>query len=92
MQCLARRVLLKIGVMQAFPKPLSNPLQQLTVFSQHYNAPMLSDIILAAEDQQIYAHKVVLASHSASFKAMFEVRVWFCMMINRPCQLTSQFL
>ncbi|KAL3139584.1 hypothetical protein ABBQ38_003903 [Trebouxia sp. C0009 RCD-2024] len=57
---------------EAFPKPLSNPLQQLTVFSQHYNAPMLSDIILAAEDQQIYAHKVVLASHSASFKAMFE--------------------
>ncbi len=54
---------------------MSNLLQQPTVLRQHYNAPLLSDVILAAEDQQIYAHKVVLASHSAFFKAMFEVRL-----------------
>ena len=77
--------------MQACQESLSNPLQQLRVFSQHYNAPLLSDVILAAGGQQIYAHKVVLASYSASFKAMFEVRVWFCVMIDSPRQLTSKW-
>ena len=53
---------------------ISNLSQQLTVFSQHYNDPLLSDIILEADDnQQIHAHRVVLASQSASFKAMFQV-------------------
>lgn len=51
----------------------SNPLQQLTVFSQHYNDPQLSDVILETDGQQIHAHRVVLASQSACFKAMFQV-------------------
>ena len=52
---------------------MSNPLQQLTTFSQHYNDPLLSDVILEADGLQIHVHRVVLAAQSASFKAMFEV-------------------
>ena len=61
----------------------SDLLQQLTVFGQHYNNSLLSDVILEADHQQIHAHRVVLASQSACFKAVFEVG--FCISTQVIC-------
>ena len=67
----------------------SDLLQQLTVFGQHYNNSLLSDVILEADHQQIHAHRVVLASQSASFKAMFEVG--FCISTQVICDCNCIF-
>lgn len=56
----------------------SNPLPALsppaTYYADAYNDPALSDVVLIANETRIHTHKVVLASFSPSFKAMFLVR------------------
>ena len=42
-----------------------------------YDDAHLSDVVLKAENTKIYAHKVVLASQSPAFKAMFQVLLAF---------------
>ena len=55
------------------PKPASI-VPQAICYADAYNDPILSDVVLKAGETRIHAHRVVLSSHSPSFKAMFLVR------------------
>ena len=44
-------------------------------FADLYNKALLSDVILKAGDCQVHAHRVILATQSPSFKAMFQVQL-----------------
>ena len=44
-------------------------------FQEAFNNDQHSDVIVKAGDTMFRAHKVILAAHSASFAAMFQVRL-----------------
>ena len=46
-------------------------------FAALHDSAAFSDIVLKTEDTRVQAHKVVLAAHSASLEAMFQVESTF---------------
>ena len=42
-------------------------------FAAFYDNAAFSDVVLKARDTKMHAHKLVLAAHSASLQAMFQV-------------------
>ena len=45
----------------------------MRLFAPFCNTRDFSDIVLTAEGTEVHAHRVVLAAHSASLKAMLQV-------------------
>ena len=67
----ALMLLFFVALQASSPALLTQP---MGFYEDAYNDPALSDVVLTNGETQIHAHKVVLSSHSPSFKAMFLVR------------------
>lgn len=59
--------------MQTTVSPQQDPQELSQPFAPFYDNTAFSDIILKAEGTKVHAHKVVLAAHSPTLQAMFQV-------------------